>query len=272
MHFSGTSSRQKVSLRGKSKAEESREQVLERTRVEREKRKRAKQEHTNAIVIQVRAIAGGCSWSGRLCAAVGGCHRLAPRDQQLQRAAPDLKQRVAAAVLLEVVVVEARTPAGSAAAVGPQRRVHPAAGPVSAASCHERARPLDCSVPPSTHAVHGGQLALCCTAHTCPALRARSVLVPRSSALLPGNAYIRPFLQFVDPAREDDVRTLSLVCGRLLATSASSAGERQAQQRHACAAARPAASQVVPAARARRRGLLAASGRHLAGAATRHCI
>lgn len=50
MHLS---SRQKVSLRGKSKVEESREQILERTRLEREKRRRAKLETTNATIIQV---------------------------------------------------------------------------------------------------------------------------------------------------------------------------------------------------------------------------
>jgi hypothetical protein len=44
----------KVDLRGKSRHEETREQVLERTRLEREKRQRAKLEQKSALAIQAR--------------------------------------------------------------------------------------------------------------------------------------------------------------------------------------------------------------------------
>ena len=55
MFFSGTSGpTRKVDLRGKSRGEETREQVLERTRLEREKRKRAKVEASSATVIQAK--------------------------------------------------------------------------------------------------------------------------------------------------------------------------------------------------------------------------
>jgi hypothetical protein len=53
MFFEGTRHAKKVAIRGRSKAEESREVLLEKSRVEREKRKRAKLENTSAIVIQV---------------------------------------------------------------------------------------------------------------------------------------------------------------------------------------------------------------------------
>lgn len=53
--FSGRAGPQrKVDLRGKSRHEESREQVLERTRLEREKRQRAKLEQKSALAIQAR--------------------------------------------------------------------------------------------------------------------------------------------------------------------------------------------------------------------------
>jgi hypothetical protein len=53
--FSGRPGPQrKVDLRGKSRHEETREQVLERTRVEREKRQRAKLEQRSALAIQAR--------------------------------------------------------------------------------------------------------------------------------------------------------------------------------------------------------------------------
>jgi len=52
--FGGEFSRkQKVSLQGKSKGVESREEVLERTRAERERRKQRKYENEMAVVIQV---------------------------------------------------------------------------------------------------------------------------------------------------------------------------------------------------------------------------
>jgi hypothetical protein len=56
MHsFTGDFSRaKKISLAGSSSKAESREQVLERTRQERERRKQQKLETQSAIVIQVR--------------------------------------------------------------------------------------------------------------------------------------------------------------------------------------------------------------------------
>lgn len=54
-------SRKKVDLRGSSRGEENREQVLQRTRREREKRKRQKLEQESATIIQACAV---------------GCHRL----------------------------------------------------------------------------------------------------------------------------------------------------------------------------------------------------
>lgn len=53
MFFTGEAGpKRKVDLRGKSKVEETREQVLERTRIERERRKRFKLETKSAVVIQ----------------------------------------------------------------------------------------------------------------------------------------------------------------------------------------------------------------------------
>lgn len=62
MFFSGQhSTGRKVEIRGRSRAEESREQVLERTRQEREQRRRQKLEAKSATTIQVlgRASRGG---------------------------------------------------------------------------------------------------------------------------------------------------------------------------------------------------------------------
>ncbi len=54
MIFTGQSSTsKKVSIRGRSKVEESREALLEKSRWEREKRKRLKLENSNATIIQV---------------------------------------------------------------------------------------------------------------------------------------------------------------------------------------------------------------------------
>lgn len=51
--FTGTAGpKRKVALGGKSRAEETREQVLERTRLEREKRQRSKLEQKSALLIQ----------------------------------------------------------------------------------------------------------------------------------------------------------------------------------------------------------------------------
>jgi hypothetical protein len=53
MFFTGKAdTTKKVDLRGKSRGEETREQVLERTRLEREQRKRAKLEQQSASRIQ----------------------------------------------------------------------------------------------------------------------------------------------------------------------------------------------------------------------------
>lgn len=59
MHsFTGDFSRaKKISLAGKSQQAESRQQVLERTRQERDRRKQQKLETQSATVIQVRKIA-----------------------------------------------------------------------------------------------------------------------------------------------------------------------------------------------------------------------
>lgn len=54
-NFDGQAVRTKrVALGGKSRSEESREQVLERTRLERERRKQQKLENRSATAIQVR--------------------------------------------------------------------------------------------------------------------------------------------------------------------------------------------------------------------------
>lgn len=49
------SGRKKVDLRGRSRAEETREQMLERTRQERERRRQAKLEQKCATLIQVQS-------------------------------------------------------------------------------------------------------------------------------------------------------------------------------------------------------------------------
>lgn len=54
------SGRKKVDLRGRSRAEETREQMLERTRQERERRRQAKLEQKCATLIQVQS-----DWSAR---------------------------------------------------------------------------------------------------------------------------------------------------------------------------------------------------------------
>lgn len=51
MFFPGSTQQRKVSLGGRSRGEETREQTLERTRAEREKRQRAKQETKSAVII-----------------------------------------------------------------------------------------------------------------------------------------------------------------------------------------------------------------------------
>lgn len=56
MLFTGNTTQRKVDLRGKSRGEETREQVLQRTRAEREKRARAKLEQKSATTIQVRTF------------------------------------------------------------------------------------------------------------------------------------------------------------------------------------------------------------------------
>jgi hypothetical protein len=63
MFFSGRSGpTRKVDLRGKSRGEETREQILERTRLEREKRKRAKLEASSATVIQSKWRQHRAAW------------------------------------------------------------------------------------------------------------------------------------------------------------------------------------------------------------------
>lgn len=53
--FTGRAGPQRrVDLRGKSRQEETREQILERTKVEREKRQRVKLEQKSALAIQAR--------------------------------------------------------------------------------------------------------------------------------------------------------------------------------------------------------------------------
>lgn len=52
MFFSGTTQQKKVSLGGRSRGEETREQTLERTRAEREKRQRNKLQTKSALLIQ----------------------------------------------------------------------------------------------------------------------------------------------------------------------------------------------------------------------------
>lgn len=55
-NFTGAAGPQrKVDLRGKSRAEESREEVIEKARLQREKRQRAKLEQKSAVIIQ-------CTW------------------------------------------------------------------------------------------------------------------------------------------------------------------------------------------------------------------
>lgn len=51
MFFSGSTQQRKVSLGGRSRGEETREQTLERTRAEREKRQRSKLENKSAVII-----------------------------------------------------------------------------------------------------------------------------------------------------------------------------------------------------------------------------
>jgi hypothetical protein len=64
MFFNGTSSTKKVSIRGRSAAEESREAVLEKARLQREARQEKKRRDHAATVIQVR------SWQPRRCSCV----------------------------------------------------------------------------------------------------------------------------------------------------------------------------------------------------------
>ena len=52
MFFSGKPQQRKVDLRGKSRGEETREQILERTRAERERRQKSKLETKSALLIQ----------------------------------------------------------------------------------------------------------------------------------------------------------------------------------------------------------------------------
>jgi hypothetical protein len=52
MFFSGKPQQRKVDLRGRSRGEETREQVLERTRAERELRQQSKLESKSALLIQ----------------------------------------------------------------------------------------------------------------------------------------------------------------------------------------------------------------------------
>jgi hypothetical protein len=130
MHFSG-SSRPKISLRGKSKVEESREQVLERTKHERERRRRAKQEETNAIIIQVSTCAARAARAGH-----AGVAAAAPESHGTPR--PRSDPPVARAVALEGVVRPAEAPAEPATAVDQQQRgeQHRLRGPVSCCSPH----------------------------------------------------------------------------------------------------------------------------------------
>jgi hypothetical protein len=67
--FSGTAGpKRKVDLRGKSRQEETREQVLARTRLEREERQRAKLEQKSALLIQAywRQHITACRYSEQL--------------------------------------------------------------------------------------------------------------------------------------------------------------------------------------------------------------
>lgn len=69
MFFSGTAGVQrKVDLRGRrDRREESREQVLERTKAERERRQRNKLENRSALTIQVRRRPGLAVVEDLLC-------------------------------------------------------------------------------------------------------------------------------------------------------------------------------------------------------------
>lgn len=65
MFFTGQHpSNKRVAIRGRSAGEESREQILERTRLEREKRQLMRLQNKGATVIQVWTLAFGWGWDG----------------------------------------------------------------------------------------------------------------------------------------------------------------------------------------------------------------
>lgn len=65
MLFTGNvGAKRRVDLRGNSRGSESREQVLERSRQDRERRKQVKLENTSATVIQVRPESASTNVSG----------------------------------------------------------------------------------------------------------------------------------------------------------------------------------------------------------------
>lgn len=79
MNFTGDYVRaKKISLAGKSQQAESRAQVLERTHLERERRKQQKLENNAATTIQVRNDAGGADGTRSIIVVVSRRSSLTP--------------------------------------------------------------------------------------------------------------------------------------------------------------------------------------------------
>jgi hypothetical protein len=72
MNFSGQGTRKAVSLGGRSRKQETADDLLQKSRLEREGRKRARLEDASSKTIQVRVDLAG-RWSGGSCMAPRGC-------------------------------------------------------------------------------------------------------------------------------------------------------------------------------------------------------